>query len=57
MILEAIQRGAPFVYSPIVRGTSAQPVSHLNLDGNGIVVGSKQPDAGWELIKWGSQHH
>ncbi len=55
MILEAIQRGAPFVYSPVVRGTSAQPVSHLNLDGNGIVVGSKQPDAGWALIKWGSQ--
>ena len=54
-VLEAIQRGAPFVFSPVVRGTSARPVSHLNLDGNGIVVGSKQPDAGWELIKWGSQ--
>ena len=54
-VLEAIQRGAPFVFSPVVRGTSAQPVSHLNLDGNGIVIGSKQPDAGWELIKWGSQ--
>lgn len=55
MVLEAIQRGAPFVFSPIVRGTSAQPVSHLNLDGNGIIIGAKQPDAGWELIKWGSR--
>ena len=54
-VLEAIQRGAPFVFSPVVRGTSARPVSHLNLDGNGIVVGAQQPDAGWELLKWGSR--
>jgi len=53
-VIDAVKQGAPFVYSPIPRGTSKEPVSNLNLDGNGIFKGAKQPDGGWALVQWGA---